>query len=129
MLFGTFLIFYRSKHDIAVPISKPSKRLIRKSYKSPRLFTEIALILKGKTRCSKCRENSSRAELHCSHCKAYLHRCFFCANPIQENDSILFCPSCEALAHQHHMEEWLAKRQYCPQCTFRFKKDTSTVRL
>ncbi|MHA2405455.1 MAG: hypothetical protein ACXACH_01735 [Candidatus Hermodarchaeia archaeon] len=129
VLFGTFLIFHRSKAEISTPVSKPSKRIIRKSYKSPHLFEEISRILKGKTKCSKCGERWSRAEIRCSHCNAYLHRCFFCAEPIQENDPILFCPSCEALAHQHHMEDWLVKRQYCPRCKFRFKKDSSTSRL
>lgn len=129
VLFGTFLIFHRSKTEISIPLSKPSKQIIRKSYNSPRLPGEITLILKGKNKCSQCGERSPRTEVRCPHCKSYLHRCFFCDKPIQENDPILFCPSCEALAHQDHMEDWLAKRQYCPRCKFRFKKDSSTSRL
>jgi hypothetical protein len=129
VLFGTFLIFHRSKAEISLPLSKPSKRNIRKSYNSPRLPGEITSILKGKTKCSRCGEHSPRTEVRCLHCSAYLHRCFFCAKALQENDPILFCPSCEALAHQHHMEDWLVKRQYCPRCKFRFKKDSSTARL
>ena len=125
VLFGMFLVFQRSKNEISLPVTKPSKRIIQKSYKSPHLLGNISQILKGKTRCSKCGEVSARVKVRCGSCNAYLHRCFFCAKSIQERDPILFCPRCLALAHQHHMEDWLTKRQYCPRCGFRFHKTSS----
>ncbi|MFX1577677.1 MAG: hypothetical protein ACFFCF_10960 [Promethearchaeota archaeon] len=116
MVLGSYLLLRQSRKEIALPWSKPSRRAIFKSYLRPRYIDELSPILAGSSRCWNCGEVSARADVRCSHCSAYRHRCLFCDKGIHEDELVIFCPSCKGLAHQLHMEEWLRKRDFCPQC-------------
>ncbi|MFW9934682.1 MAG: hypothetical protein ACFFDU_04010, partial [Candidatus Thorarchaeota archaeon] len=113
---GSFILLKQSQKEISLPRVKPSRRAILKSYLRPQYIEELSPILVGSSRCWNCGETNARADVRCSHCSAYSHRCLFCDKAIHEDELVIFCPSCKGLAHQLHMEEWLRKRDFCPQC-------------
>ena len=122
VILGSYLLLYRGQRDISIPWSNPSKRDIQKSYLSPRLIEDLSLILTGLTTCFSCGKATNKANDRCSICSTHLHRCLFCNGIIQNDDLIIFCPGCGALAHHIHMLEWLKKQQLCPRCGLHFQK-------
>ncbi len=122
MLLFSYAMFYKSQNEIRSPWITPSEPLLRNSFLEPRFIDELRPILKGMTKCIKCGAITEKAQLRCSKCSAHLHLCIFCHNFIVRDDLVVFCPSCSTLAHQHHMLNWLKRRNFCPQCGLHFQK-------
>jgi hypothetical protein len=121
-LFGAYLMLRRSRREIRQSWVEPKRRILKKSFLSPRLLDELSAVLRGKISCAKCNELNPRSNLRCVQCTSHLHFCLFCGQVIRSDDQVLFCPKCKAIAHSNHMLEWLAKRNYCPLCHRRFKR-------
>ncbi len=124
---GSYFLFYRSRKEIALPWTKPSRMAIRKSFLAPRLIEDLASILTGLRKCTNCNEISMNEKARCSKCRHPLHRCLLCDEAIRQDDLITFCPGCNVLAHHSHMTEWLEKRQYCPRCGIQLPIEQSTL--
>ena len=119
---GMSVIYSRSKREITEAEIGFSNRQIQKTFFLPRTLNDITAFLQGIVRCRKCGTIQKRKETLCDHCNALLHRCMFCDNTINNEDLVIFCPSCKNLSHAHEMLSWLKKRKTCPICRFKLKK-------
>lgn len=122
ILAGMSLIYSRSKREITDFTLGLSNRQLRQTFFLPRTLKEVTSILQGIIRCRKCGTIQKRKQTTCNHCIALLHRCLFCDNTIDDEDLVIFCPSCRNLSHAHEMLSWLKKRKTCPICRFKLKK-------
>lgn len=43
-------------------------------------------------------------------------KCSVCNLEIKEDESVIYCPYCQAPAHRDHLYEWIRVRGYCPNC-------------
>ena len=122
MLLGAYLMLVRSRKEIRQSWVKPKRQVIKRSFSTPWLLDELSAVLRGEIRCLKCNELNPKSNLRCIKCTSHLHFCIFCGQIIAQEDEVLFCPKCKVLAHSNHMFEWLVKRNYCPSCGYRFKR-------
>ncbi len=111
-----FFIYHRSRGELKAVWIKTSKSDLLKSALSPRFLEDLDVLLSGPLICRKCGTVHHKSELVCMECGSDLHRCMFCDGTLGEDEPIVFCRYCKSLAHHHHMQEWLAKRNFCPNC-------------
>jgi len=119
---GMSVIYSRSKREITEVEIGFSNRQLGQTFLIPRTLKEVTSILRGIVRCRKCGTIQKRKQIICNHCIALLHRCLFCDNTMDNEDLVIFCPSCRNLSHAHEMISWLKKRKTCPICGFKLKK-------
>ncbi len=125
ILLVSYLLLQKSRKELSLLWSNPSKQSVIKTYLSPRVIADLSSVLTGLIQCPKCNAILLKSEGQCSRCSTLLHRCIFCDETISPDTPVIFCPSCAALAHYSHMIDWLTKRQFCPRCGLHFPNSSN----
>lgn len=113
---GTYVLYYQSHKDISMVILEESKKELKHTALVPRMIDELKPILTGSTRCRACGTINEQAKFRCTKCKGHLHWCTFCTQFLNQEDLVIFCPTCGGLAHHEHMKSELGKPSFCPLC-------------
>jgi hypothetical protein len=121
----SYLVYHQSRGELKGVWIETSKSDLLKSSLSPRVLEELDSVLRGPQRCRNCGTVHYNAELVCSKCGLGLHRCMFCDEVLGDEELIVFCQNCKSLAHYHHMQKWLEKHNFCPNCGVQLQQSST----
>lgn len=77
---------------------------------------------KGKNYCLNCGRVIRDSTEPCSNCRQLHQKCTVCQGLIKRGDRISECPTCNNVAHDDHMEQWMRIKSECPICKTRVSK-------
>jgi transcription initiation factor IIE alpha subunit len=77
-----------------------------------------------KNLCLNCGHELKSSNEPCSSCQQMPPKCSVCQGLVKRGDIVVECPSCNNLAHQDHMSQWMRIKQECPICKTKISKRT-----
>jgi len=76
----------------------------------------------GKNYCLNCGHVIKSSTEPCSNCRQLHQKCMVCQGLIKKGDNVKECPTCNNVAHDDHLEQWIKIKQECPICKTRISK-------
>ncbi|MHA1218541.1 MAG: RING finger domain-containing protein [Candidatus Heimdallarchaeaceae archaeon] len=77
---------------------------------------------KGKNYCLNCGYVIKSSTESCGNCRQLHQKCMVCQGLIKKGDNVKECPTCNNVAHEDHLEQWMKIKQECPICKTRISK-------
>ena len=86
--------------------------------------SEKLILPSKKNLCLNCGYELKSSYEACSNCQQIPPKCSICQGLIKRGDMVFECPSCNNLAHQEHLSQWMRIKQECPICKTKISKRT-----